>query len=110
MPTSPTTNAAGRLFFGFVLAGAFEAAGRLLHEKHGLARWDARPAGSRSATTGAGPAPYLIVVIVALGRELQKSAAPGGGHGGLLAFHGLPDYLVKVQIGHRILVGKVELG
>jgi redox-sensitive bicupin YhaK (pirin superfamily) len=31
----------GRLFFGFVLAGAFEAEGRLLHEKDGLALWDA---------------------------------------------------------------------
>lgn len=30
-----------RLFFGFVLAGAFEAEGRLLHEKDGLALWDA---------------------------------------------------------------------
>jgi redox-sensitive bicupin YhaK (pirin superfamily) len=30
----------GRLFFGFVLAGAFEAEGRLLHEKDGLALWD----------------------------------------------------------------------
>jgi len=32
---------AGRLFFSFVLAGAFEAEGRLLHEKDGLALWDA---------------------------------------------------------------------
>lgn len=31
---------ASRLFFGFVLAGAFEAEGRLLHEKDGLALWD----------------------------------------------------------------------
>jgi hypothetical protein len=31
----------GRLFFGFVLAGAFEDAGRLLHKKDGLALWDA---------------------------------------------------------------------
>jgi hypothetical protein len=31
----------GRLFFAFVLAGAFEAEGRLLHEKDGLALWDA---------------------------------------------------------------------
>jgi redox-sensitive bicupin YhaK (pirin superfamily) len=31
----------GRLFFGFVLAGAFEAEGRLLHEKDGLALWEA---------------------------------------------------------------------
>jgi hypothetical protein len=31
----------GRLFFGLVLAGAFEAEGRLLHEKDGLALWDA---------------------------------------------------------------------
>jgi hypothetical protein len=30
----------GRLFFGFVLAGAFEAEGRLLHEKDGLALWE----------------------------------------------------------------------
>ena len=28
------------LFFGFVIAGAFEAEGRLLHEKDGLALWD----------------------------------------------------------------------
>ncbi|QKG56152.1 hypothetical protein GKZ68_05535 [Hymenobacter sp. BRD128] len=31
----------GRLFFAFVLAGAFEAEGRLLHESDGLALWDA---------------------------------------------------------------------
>ncbi len=31
----------GQLLFAFVLAGAFEAAGRLLHEKDGLALWDA---------------------------------------------------------------------
>lgn len=31
----------GQLFFVFVLAGAFEAEGRLLHEKDGLALWDA---------------------------------------------------------------------
>ena len=31
----------GRLFFAFVLAGAFEAEGRLLHEKDGLTLWDA---------------------------------------------------------------------
>ena len=31
----------GRLFFAFVLAGAFEAEGRLLHEKDALALWDA---------------------------------------------------------------------
>lgn len=30
----------GQLFFAFVLAGAFEAEGRLLHEKDGLALWD----------------------------------------------------------------------
>jgi hypothetical protein len=29
------------LFFGFVIAGAFEVEGRLLHEKDGLALWDA---------------------------------------------------------------------
>ena len=33
--------AAGQLFFAFVLAGAFEAEGRLLHEGDGLALWDA---------------------------------------------------------------------
>lgn len=33
--------AAGRLFFGLALAGAFEVEGRLLHEKDGLALWDA---------------------------------------------------------------------
>jgi len=33
--------AAGQLFFGFVLAGAFEVEGRLLHEKDGLGLWDA---------------------------------------------------------------------
>ncbi|MGI4763224.1 MAG: hypothetical protein ACRYF0_21100 [Janthinobacterium lividum] len=32
---------AGQLFFAFVLAGAFEAEGRLLHENDGLALWDA---------------------------------------------------------------------
>ncbi len=31
----------GRLFFAFVLAGAFEVEGRLLHEKDGLALWNA---------------------------------------------------------------------
>jgi quercetin 2,3-dioxygenase len=29
------------LFAGFVLQGAFEAEGRLLHERGGLALWDA---------------------------------------------------------------------
>lgn len=33
--------APGRLFFAFVLAGAFEAEGRLLHAGDGLALWDA---------------------------------------------------------------------
>ena len=33
--------APGRLFFAFVLAGAFEAEGRLLHTGDGLALWDA---------------------------------------------------------------------
>lgn len=33
--------APGRLFFGFVLAGAFEAEGRLLHAQDGLALWEA---------------------------------------------------------------------
>ncbi len=32
---------AGRLFFAFVLAGAFEVEGRLVHEKDGLALWNA---------------------------------------------------------------------
>jgi hypothetical protein len=31
----------GHFFFAFVLAGAFEVEGRLLHEKDGLALWDA---------------------------------------------------------------------
>jgi len=34
----------GRLFFAFVLAGAFEVEGRLVHEKDGLALWDAATA------------------------------------------------------------------
>lgn len=34
----------GRLLFAFVLAGAFEAEGRLLHEKDGLALWNAATA------------------------------------------------------------------
>ncbi|MGI4743634.1 MAG: hypothetical protein ACRYG7_51435 [Janthinobacterium lividum] len=37
-------SAVGPAVFAFVLAGAFEVAGQLMHEKDGLALWDAAAA------------------------------------------------------------------
>ncbi|MBC6612192.1 hypothetical protein H8B15_14785 [Hymenobacter sp. BT507] len=45
-------------FFAFVLAGAFEAEGRLLHEKDGLALWDTKEVELEALSNGA-----LLVVV-----------------------------------------------
>jgi hypothetical protein len=50
------------LFFAFVLAGAFEVAGRLLHEKDGLALWDVAAVELEALSNDA-----LVVVLEVLG-------------------------------------------